>query len=146
MAHNSLGGPSVIYSTSPVDPYVDFQDSIIDQPGLVTLNADNHLTVVNVLSNDVSTLPFYGTLGTPTYVNAAAGDYHLQLTSLGVDFAPALSYASATPGLDLDGKPRTFDIPTVANLNGPRDLGAYERSPACYHADTLHCDGFEGTF
>ena len=28
---------------------------------------------------------------------------------------------------------------------GPRDLGAYEISPACFQFDTVSCNGFEST-
>jgi hypothetical protein len=61
------------------------------------------------------------------------------MTSLGVDFAPAIG------GADLDRVPHDVDLPTVPNTYGPRDLGAYEiqRTFACGTADTVFCDGFE---
>jgi hypothetical protein len=148
IANNSLGGASVIYNNGPLDSYNTIEDSIIDQPGLVTLNAGSKINTLFLLSNDLSTIPYGDNLlGAPTYVNAAAGDYHLQITSLGVDYAPAGSYPPGfAPSVDFDGKPRIFDIPTVTNVWGARDLGAYERSPACYRADSVLCDGFEGAF
>ncbi|GAA0710850.1 hypothetical protein [Dokdonella soli] len=148
LANNSLGGASVIYNTTSGNSFYDtLQDSIIDQPGLVTLNSGTHIGVSYVLSNDISTIPFGGTQGTPTFVNAAAGDYHLQITSLGVDFAPPESYPAGTePSVDLDGMRRVFDIPTVPNVHGPRDLGDYERVPACYRPDTMFCDGFDAMY
>ena len=121
-------------------------DSIIDEPDVVTLNAGSKIGVAYLLSNDLSSLGPYGdnTQGAPIFVNAAGGDYHLQLNSPGIDYSVSNSYPAAeTPATDLDGKPRSFDIPTIANYVGPRDLGAYERSPACYHADTVFCNGLE---
>ena len=149
LTRNTLGGPSVIYSTNKdyPDAHSYLQNSIVDQPGLVTVayGDKSALSIGYVLSNDISTLPG-ATLGEPTFVDAAGGDYHLTLASLGIDFAPAQSYATITPPFDLDGVPRTFDIPTVPNIHGPRDLGAYERVPACYLADTTFCDGFDGVY
>jgi hypothetical protein len=80
--------------------------------------------------------------GAPTFVDAANGDYHLQLNSLGVDFAPTGT------GIDLDGRTRTVDLPGVPNTIGPLDLGAYEIQVdtvlGCANADTIFCDGFDG--
>ena len=119
-------------------------NTIIDQPGNLALaySGDaNDLHISYVLSNDVSTLPNAqgATVGRPTYVNAAAGDYHLSLRSLAVDFAPQLS----DDGRDLDGRFRDIDLPNVNNVYGYRDLGPYERSITCGVSDTIFCDGFE---
>lgn len=117
-------------------------NDIVDEPGTPTLDyAANpaELVVAYVLATDTSTLPV-GTgviQGEPTFVDAGAGDYHLQRTSLGVDYAPGAS------GTDLDRKPRTVDLPDVPNEYGPMDLGAYEIQLACAQADTIFCDGFE---
>jgi hypothetical protein len=81
-------------------------------------------------------------VGSPTFVAAAGGDYHQQLSSLGIDFAPL----GAIPSVDLDGLSRVFDIPTIANYSGPIDVGAYERHPPCYRPDTLQCNGFDGVY
>jgi len=92
-----------------------------------------------VLTNDGSTLPSPPSVlvGTPDFVDLAQGDYHLAPGSLGIDFAPAAG------GVDLDGRTRDIDIPTLPNLFGPRDLGAYEAQLSCSRVDTIYCDGFE---
>jgi hypothetical protein len=144
LANNQIGGSRVILAQSNS---VTLLDSIIDQPGVLTLDAGdaNPLTVDYILSTDLSTLPgLPGVIqGEPTFVDAANGDYHLQATSLGVDFAPTAA------GTDLDRNPRTVDLPGVPNVHGSLDLGAYEIQSGtvvvgCAIADTIFCDGFEG--
>jgi hypothetical protein len=139
-ANNAIGGDTVIYSGHDLG----MADMIFDQPGVPTLaySCDPAaLSVSYVLSNDTSTLPVAtGVIqGEPDFVDAQNGDYHLQMTSLGVDFGPEVG------GTDLDRKPRTVDLPGVPNEYGPLDLGAYEiqRVFACGTADTIFCDGFE---
>lgn len=140
-ANNGIGGDSVINS----DSYLTLTDSIVAQPGVPTLaysGDPSNLTVKFVLSNDTSTLPTTnGGLttgieeGAPTFVNAAGGDYHLQLTSIGIDYAPA------SGGKDLDNLPRDVDL-SPPNPYGPRDIGAYERQYDC-GMDTIFCSGFD---
>jgi len=141
-ANNSVGAGHVIYSAHDLS----LANTIIDELGVPTLDYAGNaakLDVHYVLSNDDSTLPLGGTAviqGEPTFGDAAHGDYHLQATSLGVDYAPAAG------GSDLDGLPRDVDLIQVANYLGPRDLGAYERPSAfdgCGAGDTLFCNGFE---
>ncbi|HET6546524.1 MAG TPA: hypothetical protein VFG55_07255 [Rhodanobacteraceae bacterium] len=141
-ANNAIGGDTVIYSGHGLG----LADMIIDQPGVPTLAYTGdpaELSVSYVLSNDTSTLPVAtGVIqGEPTFVDAANGDYHLLLSSLGVDFAPAVG------GTDLDRVPRTVDLPGVPNEYGALDLGAYEIQIdivlSCANADTIFCDGFE---
>lgn len=139
-ANNAIGGDTVIYSGHGLG----LTDMIIDQPGVPTLAYSGdpaELSVSYVLSNDTSTLPVAtGVIqGEPAFVDAVNGDYHLQVTSLGVDFAPDAS------GTDLNRKPRSVDLPGVPNEYGPLDLGAYEiqRIFACGTSDTIFCDGFE---
>lgn len=141
-ANNATGGATVISSAYGLS----LLDSIIDQPGVPTLSytaAANQLDVEYVLSNDTSTLPGTGIAqGAPTFVDAAHGDYHLAITSLGVDYAPPVSGDDR----DLDGLPHDQDLPSVANVYGDRDLGAYERQlPAVCDAsnDAIFCSGFE---
>jgi predicted outer membrane repeat protein len=121
-------------------------DSIIDQPGNLALAYSGGAPgpdIRYVLSTDVSTLPgITGIMaGAPTYVNAANGDYHLQMESLGVDYAPMI----AGDDRDLDNFLRDQDLPQVINSWGGRDLGAYERQRtfACSVNDTIFCHGFE---
>jgi hypothetical protein len=75
----------------------------------------------------------------PVFVDPDSGDFHLQASSPAVDFAPDGNESGPT---DLDGRPREVDKANV-NRFGPRDLGAYEISPACFHFDTVSCNGFE---
>lgn len=79
--------------------------------------------------------------GDPLFVDPDSGDFHLQTTSPAVDFAPT---GNESGPADLDGRPREVDKLNV-NRFGPRDLGAYEISPACFHFDTVSCNGFEAT-
>lgn len=135
-ANNGAGAAYVINSAH----VLSLVDSIIDEPGVQTLaySADPMNLVVNyVLSNDASTLPVATGVqqGLPTFVDAANGDYHLALTSIGVDFAPA------NGGTDLDRLPRDVDL-SVPDGYGVRDIGAYERQYDCA-ADTIYCSGFE---
>lgn len=139
IAGNTILSTDTIYSGGPLK----LADSIIDQPGNLALaysGNSSDLIVDYVLSSDVSTLPAIEgvALGRPTYVNAAAGNYHLALASLGVDFAPPISGDDR----DLDNLPHDQDLPEVGNLYGVRDLGAYERQRSCGAADTIFCSGF----
>jgi hypothetical protein len=123
-----------------------FIESLIDQPGNLALDysgpADGP-AVAYVMSTDTSTLPDQPDIieGAPAFVDAANGDYHLAPASPGLDFAPR----NALWPRDLDNQPRDIDQPGVADLWGPRDLGAYERArtQACTVADTVLCDTFE---
>lgn len=137
---STLGSGPVIHDQVGV---TTLTDSIIDQPGHVTLALDGFADSVSyLLSNDTSTLPTQSGVvqGEPTFVDAAMSDYHLHASSLGVDFAPAAG------GIDLDGLPRDTDLSSVPNVYGPRDLGAYERlnpSDKCGANDSFFCDGFD---
>ena len=137
IVNNSNQGAPVIYSAHRLT----LTNSIIDEESIVTLNYTANpadLNVSYVLSNDTSTLQG-GTgviQGAPTYVDAAGHDYHLQATSIGIDYAPA------TGGYDLDRVPRDVDLAPVPNNYGPRDIGAYERQYVCT-ADTIFCNGFD---
>jgi hypothetical protein len=126
------------------DCCLTLEDSIVYQPDrqVVDFTGDGSLLIVeNVLANDVSTLGGSATSiqGVPTFVDAANRDYHLMLSSLGIDFAPAAA------GYDLDGNTRNVDMPGIPNTRGPLDLGAFERQPACGASDTIYCNGFDGT-
>ncbi|GEM_PF-1749309 len=59
----------------------------------------------------------------PSFVDAVNRDYHLQASSVAIDFAPT---GNETGSTDLDGNPREADLPNVSNRFGARDLGAYE--------------------
>ena len=79
-------------------------------------------------------------------MNAGAGDYHLQITSLGIDFAISPPDNRPAPTIDLDAMPRVFDLPSIPNTYGPRDFGAYEHFPPCYRLGTMFCDGFDANY
>jgi hypothetical protein len=68
----------------------------------------------------------------PQFVDPANGDYHLQPTSPAVDFAPAAG------GVDLDGNPR--DVVVYDDVT-PRDIGAYEYQIGV--PDRVFADGFD---
>ena len=138
-ANNSIGAGFVIDN----DCCLTFEDSIVDQPGVqaVDFTGDGSLFIAdNVLANDVGTLGGSTTSiqGAPTFVDPANRDYHLKVTSLGVDYAPAAA------DFDLDGNTRNADMPGVPNTYGPLDLGAFERLSTCGAADSVFCDGFDG--
>ncbi len=137
---NTILSTNSIYSGGPLT----LANSILDQVGNNALGyggnpSDLHVTYV--LSTDVTTLPMTESVvqGQPTYANAPAGDYHLTLHSLGVDFAEAI----VGDDRDLDNLPHDQDLPEVGNLYGVRDLGAYERQRSCGTNDTIFCNGFE---
>lgn len=144
LANNTIDNGYALYANE--NTTFSLTGSIIDMPGVQTLNytgTPGNLNVGYVLSNDTATLS--GAIGViqgePTFVDSANGNYHLQLHSLGVDFAPAAG------GVDLDRQPRDVDLPTMPNSYGPRDLGAYEIQLsavlACADGDTIFCDGFD---
>jgi predicted outer membrane repeat protein len=145
IADNQIGAPYVMLTQISNSSHFALTNLIIDQPGRATVDYDGPLdnfTVEYLLSNDTSTISS-GTgvrAGAPTFVDAANGDYHLQRTSLGVNYAPP-----GTDAFDLDGHTRVVNLPGVTDVFGPMDLGAYEVQAACMLTnDTLFCDGFEG--
>ena len=72
----------------------------------------------------------------------AAPTFYSLATSPGIDVAPPRSFTGSAH--DLDGRARDVDIASAPNLDGVRDLGAYERQARyCGADDTMFCDGFE---
>jgi hypothetical protein len=146
LTHNQLGSAApVIYADVS---RLEITGSIIDQPqqqqSLAFTGSADDLFTQYVLTNDTSSfVSGPGILaGTPTFVDAASGDYHLQRSSPGVDVAPEID------GIDLDGNPRTVDLLDIVNGFGAVDLGAYEIQTqlppsSCSVADTIFCNGFE---
>lgn len=115
-------------------------DDIIAEPGHLSVQSSGPLLASYVLSNDISTLPASASVvaGDPLFV--ASNDYHLTYKSPAVDFAPAIG------GSDLDGAPRDVDLSQAINRFGPADLGAYETQSAftCDPSnDAVFCNGFE---
>ena len=142
VAGNQIGAPYVLLASGGIG----LHNSIIDQPGRATIDPaiTNSADATHVLTNDRSTLPdsAYIHEGEPTFVDAANGDYHLTLASLGIDSAP-VETGSGVSTHDLDRRPRVYNQPSIANNFGPMDLGAYELQPSCARADTVYCNGFE---
>jgi len=144
LANNTIESTHVIHTESDLT----LTNDIIDQGGTLALDYSGDpakLSVNYVLSNDVTTLPdSAGTgiaLGTPDYVDIANSDYHLKPTSLGVDYAPNVG------GTDLDRHTRDVDLPSVGDVFGHQDLGAYEiqnlfRECGAQGPDEIYCDGF----
>ncbi|HJT98402.1 MAG TPA: hypothetical protein VJ696_08815 [Rhodanobacteraceae bacterium] len=142
IANNAIGTPYVIHSAAN---FFEISNSIVDQIGLDIVDyagPAGDMTAHDVLGTDVGTLAGGTDLvdGAPSYVDAASGDYHLERTSLGVDFAPA------DGSVDRDGNPRAIDLIDIGNMFGPMDVGAYEiqtQITSCAVADTVFCDGFD---
>ena len=144
LAHDQIGGSHVIYA----EDTFSLNDSIIDEPGIPALQfsgSASGLGGLHNLANDPSGLAGGPTIvtGEPTFVDAANGDYRLNVVrqggtvfaSLGVDYAPAVT------GDDRDIRTLPFDqdVPSVANRFGVRDLGAYEMQP---YPDRIFVDSF----
>ncbi|MEO8012457.1 MAG: hypothetical protein ABI650_12480, partial [Dokdonella sp.] len=100
------------------------RESIIDQPGRLLFAANpvpgqstlEHLLYTSNYTSSIPTVRF----GDPGFMNAAAGDYRLAVTSTAMDVLPERG------GYDFIGRTRTVDVPWHANDLGARDLGAVE--------------------
>lgn len=137
IARNAIGG--AVLEVGSTD--TELTHTIVDQPGVATVAiGDGSLIAAHVLSNDIGTLPPGDGVvqGTPSFVDAAGGDYHLAPASFGIDAAPA-----TTDAFDLDGRSRNVDLPGAPNAFGAQDLGAFEAQLDCASADTIFCNGFE---
>jgi len=143
LANNVINSTDVIHS----EYMLDLHTSIIDQPGNLSLAYSGDPSLLNVsyvLASDSNSLPDDPTIsvGVPSFVDPANGNYHLQLASFAVDFAPPVTGDDR----DLDGLPRDQNMPGVPDEFGVRDLGAYERQQGaqdCGAADTILCNGFD---
>jgi hypothetical protein len=146
IANNNLSASSIIHADVGS---ASLYDSIVSQPSAEAVFDPNGLTgtlnTMNVLSAEVASLGSGAGIvqGVPTFVDVINQNYHLQRSSLGVDFAEGLG------GSDLDGNPRVVDLDDIPNGSGPMDLGAYEIQDqlppptSCVVADTVFCNGFE---
>ena len=147
-AHDLIGTTHVIHAESGLR----LSATIIDEPGTLALDYSGNgsdLATDYVLSNDITTLRADGTgvtLGEPAFVDADFGDYRLQQSSLGVDFAPTQNGTYIGNSSDRDGRPRNIDLPGIGNGYGKQDIGAYELQNLfreCGTTDSMFCDGFE---
>lgn len=140
-AHNTIDGAYVFKFAHGAA--ASMTRDIIAQPSRLSASTSGPLVVNYMMSNDISTLPHNANptvvANDPLFANAPIGNYRLRAASPAVDFAPAAG------GIDLDSMPRDVDLPQEANKHGPTDLGAYELQVAFAcdsHADAIFCDGF----
>ena len=137
--HNAIGGAAVVRAQGAFS----MTNSIIAQDALPAIAySGSGLTLDYLLLPAVAPTPS-GThifKDDPQFIDPAHGDYHLDPGSPAVDVAPAGDAGER----DIENRPRDVDLPGLTNINGPRDLGAYERQlDACYASDTVFCNGFE---
>lgn len=143
IAGNAIGSGSAVVKSAGE---LVLQQTIVAQGQTATLdygggNPDN-LTVRYVMSMETASLASGSHViqADPLFVAAAQGNYRLRSTSPAIDLAPSV----ANNPRDLDGNPRDVDLSAAPNLDGIRDLGAYERQLRyCGAADTMFCDGFQ---
>ena len=141
IAGNAISGPSVIYAETGFS----MTNSIVAQGALETLHyvgAGNGVALDYLLLAPEAPTPTVGAShiikDDAAFIDAANGDFHLSLDSPAVDVAPPVTGDDR----DLDNLPRDQDLTSAPNLDGDRDLGAYERQFNCA-ADTIFCNGFE---
>jgi hypothetical protein len=145
-ANDLIGSAYVILATGGAD----LTNMVIDEPGTLALDftggSAGSLTVSNVLSNDITTLPADpNTISSdPMFFDLAHGDYRLRVIKLGntILASPAVDFAAAVTGDDRDVGDRPFDQDTPAPNRSPgavRDLGAYEMQNI---AGRIFADGF----
>ncbi len=118
---NAIGGSHVLSLTGDLT----LTESLVWQSGTTILQQDSgrQRNVHNVLASDIFSLGGGNTVLAlyPQFVAPNNGDYHLLSTSPALDFAPALV------GTDLEGRTRTIDLPLPNRPGGGAlDLGAYE--------------------
>lgn len=132
-AADSIGGGTVF----AFDSGLDLTRSIVDENVQVLDPMAAGLTAQYLILNNPK-LPTDSTVVyvDPAFVDPASENFHLQLTSPAIDFAPTGAESGST---DLDGHPREGDLGSVDNLFGARDLGAYEYPLP----DAIFDDGFE---
>jgi hypothetical protein len=119
--------------------------SIVYQPGHHTWHADGlnppPANADYVLTNDLGTLPAGTHLvtGDPAFLDPAVDLRPHPGQSPAVDFAPA----KQSDVYDRSGGARVVNLTALADIYGPRDLGAYELTRPCYRIDSVFCDGLD---
>jgi hypothetical protein len=134
IANNQVDGSYVIDEQVGLN----LRNSIVDVADTATLHytgGGGSLDVGYVLIDDADSVPLDSTImvGLPTFVDSAHGDYRLlyksggigAVQSAGLDFAPSVA------GDDRDVRIMPHDQPLggIADVFGPRDLGAIEMQP-----------------
>lgn len=122
IAGNAIGGTNVIGSND----HVSIASSIVWQPANRVLEADglDDGDVQYLVASDLTGIPPSPTnfVADPRFVDPERGDFRLHASSPAIDFAPA------SGGLDIDGAPRSVNLALVPDDGfGPQDAGAYER-------------------
>lgn len=116
--------------------FLSVSASIADQEQrLLAGGGDKLLTqLVDVLApnTDGTTVNHRILLGRPDF---QPGTYRLS------PFSPGIDIANAIGGVDIDGNPRDVDDPFTPNVEGPRDLGAFETQS--FADDRIFADGFD---
>ena len=142
-ANDTVGAAHVIRAHN-----VTLYNSIVAESQTQTFdfagNANGGKNIGGVLTNPADMTMLAGDTiiyGQPRFVDAAHGNYRLAPYSLGLD----VGVADGSAPRDLDGSPRDIDLLQIDNVQGPRDLGAYELQfiPACSATDEIFCAGFE---
>ena len=120
-----------------------YNSIIRDQGDIINTSAGvNHTLIINCnYLHETSSLGFAQSEAdnfnaNPGFVDAANGDYHVVAGSLSKDLC---SNDFTQSIYDLNGNLRGDDDPSVPNLNGPYDAGAYEYT----ENDTVFKNGFE---
>ena len=146
ITHNVIDG-GFVFEWSFVND-VDLAYDIIDQPGRYTVNWLNYygngaFDVSYMLTNNSDGLPQNNPSiveGSPVFVDAANGDYHLKPV-----LQTALDFGTTYQGTDLDRVSAVTDLPGITNFLGAVDLGAYERQNLfdnCGNGYSIFCNGF----
>ncbi|MEZ5543805.1 MAG: hypothetical protein R3F10_01145 [Lysobacteraceae bacterium] len=132
---DSAGGTSLIRLQN--NSTASFLYSILYQPGTSVLikDFDSTVTAACVLAHEVFPMTGEVRVGDPMFVNPGEGDYALRHTSPAVDACADIVERET----DANAQPRGIDLPTIPNLGGAYDLGAFElqRTPEIF------ANGFE---
>ncbi len=128
LANNNFGGASIVGAND----YVNLSYDILDQnaPALAFSGAGSNLHTQYNIARDISGLSASDNnlTATPTFIDAAHGDYRLLYTKQGATYTASagLDFAPAEGGTDIRGDAYDFELGSVNDTFGPRDLGAYE--------------------
>ncbi len=128
IANNTIGASRVMSfdeESSGGTHHIYLRRSIVWQPGKTTLTHIPSRGVVAeyVLSAELGSLGNGNTLTSepPRFIDPESGVYRVQPGSIALDFSPYFD------SIDIDGKPRSVDLPDIPDTVGPTDLGPWER-------------------